>query len=408
MLIESDPKPDNNFIKLNYPERKCNNPFKIQSMAVNFPTGKDDPIKAFLNSGEAFEDVDNLKGFLHKLTYIIFILNSKEEVVFSNQNLLKKFNIDIPNKPKGNNPGEIFGCVNQPKGKLGCGSSKLCKYCTVVNSILEVRNINAPFIREASISIDNKGIEEQLDLEISATPFKFAGKMYTVFSARDITDKKRKEILERTFFHDIINMAGSLDGMMELMEELKDNDRDKLMASAKRLSNSLIDEIMSQYQISKAELNELTVSWENLELNTLVEESIDNIRHHHVSSQKHIVYSGLKEKQYALTDKVLFNRIVVNMIKNALEASNLGETVTVKLVKNKDLFEVQVHNSKFIHSNIQSQIFQRSFSTKGSGRGIGTYSMKMLGERYLRGKVSFQSSLESGTIFSFSFREEPQ
>jgi sensor histidine kinase regulating citrate/malate metabolism len=48
------------------------------------------------------------------------------------------------------------------------------------------------------------------------------------------------------------------------------------------------------------------------------------------------------------------------------------------------------------------QIFQRSFSTKGAGRGLGTYSIKLLGERYLHGTVSFASSAEQGTIFQIS------
>ncbi|MCP4426270.1 MAG: ATP-binding protein, partial [Chloroflexi bacterium] len=53
----------------------------------------------------------------------------------------------------------------------------------------------------------------------------------------------------------------------------------------------------------------------------------------------------------------------------------------------------------YMPRDVQLQVFQRSFSTKGSGRGLGTYSMKLLSERYLDGRVSFQSSLAEGTIF---------
>jgi sensor histidine kinase regulating citrate/malate metabolism len=49
---------------------------------------------------------------------------------------------------------------------------------------------------------------------------------------------------------------------------------------------------------------------------------------------------------------------------------------------------------------VQARVFQRSFSTKSQhGRGLGTYSMKLLAENYLRGKVSFLSEVESGTVF---------
>jgi signal transduction histidine kinase len=47
------------------------------------------------------------------------------------------------------------------------------------------------------------------------------------------------------------------------------------------------------------------------------------------------------------------------------------------------------------------QVFQRSFSTKGSNRGLGTYSMKLLGENYMGGKISFESIIGKGTTFYF-------
>ncbi len=47
------------------------------------------------------------------------------------------------------------------------------------------------------------------------------------------------------------------------------------------------------------------------------------------------------------------------------------------------------------------QVFQRSFSTKAErGRGIGTYSVKLFVERYLRGTVGFTSAEPDGTTFS--------
>jgi signal transduction histidine kinase len=87
------------------------------------------------------------------------------------------------------------------------------------------------------------------------------------------------------------------------------------------------------------------------------------------------------------------------MVKNALEACSPGETVTVGCHKVYDYVRFWVHNRKHIPQKIQLQIFQRSFSTKGSGRGLGTYSMKLLSENFLQGRVSFESTAKDGTIF---------
>jgi sensor histidine kinase regulating citrate/malate metabolism len=53
-----------------------------------------------------------------------------------------------------------------------------------------------------------------------------------------------------------------------------------------------------------------------------------------------------------------------------------------------------------IPEDVRLQIFQRSFSTKGSGRGLGTYSMKLFGENYLHGRVYFRTNEKQGTTFT--------
>ncbi len=52
-----------------------------------------------------------------------------------------------------------------------------------------------------------------------------------------------------------------------------------------------------------------------------------------------------------------------------------------------------------MEKNIQLDLFKRSFSTKAPGRGWGTYSMKLLTEKYLGGKIEFTSTEEDGTTF---------
>jgi len=45
------------------------------------------------------------------------------------------------------------------------------------------------------------------------------------------------------------------------------------------------------------------------------------------------------------------------------------------------------------------QIWRRTFSTKGRGRGLGTYGMKLFAENYLEGEVGFSSDEINGTEF---------
>ena len=53
------------------------------------------------------------------------------------------------------------------------------------------------------------------------------------------------------------------------------------------------------------------------------------------------------------------------------------------------------------------RIFQRYFTTRGPGRGNGTWSMKVVGEELLRGEVGFRSSELGGTTFWITLPRRP-
>ncbi len=96
----------------------------------------------------------------------------------------------------------------------------------------------------------------------------------------------------------------------------------------------------------------------------------------------------------------------MNMIINALEATEKGGTVTVSGVHGNDATSFSVHNTALIPADAARRVFQRNFSTKeGPGRGFGTWSMKLFGEKILQGSVGFTSSPGVGTVFTFTLPE---
>jgi signal transduction histidine kinase len=68
-----------------------------------------------------------------------------------------------------------------------------------------------------------------------------------------------------------------------------------------------------------------------------------------------------------------------------------------------------VANPGVIPPEVQARLFHRSFSTKSPrGRGLGTYGMKLFGERILGGEVSFTSAPPEGTVFTFRLPIAPR
>jgi signal transduction histidine kinase len=112
-----------------------------------------------------------------------------------------------------------------------------------------------------------------------------------------------------------------------------------------------------------------------------------------------VVLAPFSEVITLITDDSLTRRILSNMLKNALEGSPEGATVTLGVRADGEHVEFRVHNPGAMPENVQRRIFQRSFSTKGEGRGLGTWSMKLLAEDYLGGAVWFSSTPADGTTF---------
>jgi CheY-like chemotaxis protein len=88
------------------------------------------------------------------------------------------------------------------------------------------------------------------------------------------------------------------------------------------------------------------------------------------------------------------------MLKNAFEAAEPGAEVGLQLEFDGGAPRFTVRNPGAMPDYVQARLFERSFSTRSSvGRGIGTYSMKLFGERYLGGAVGFTSNAAGGTRF---------
>ena len=121
-----------------------------------------------------------------------------------------------------------------------------------------------------------------------------------------------------------------------------------------------------------------------------------------VAQNKTIVIDAQSEDFICATDERLLKRIIGNLIKNALEAVPEQSTVTIGCRRREDEVQFWVHNPSVIPFDAQLQMFQRSFSTKGTGRGLGTYSVKLFTERYLRGRATFVSNQDDGTRFTIT------
>jgi signal transduction histidine kinase len=178
---------------------------------------------------------------------------------------------------------------------------------------------------------------------------------------------------------------------------------DEAKESLLEAARTLVSEIRSQRELLAAENNELSVRPSAIHSRLFLDAVASTYRNTPLGRERKIILApGLCETAF-YGDEQLLGRVIGNLVKNALEASPEGGTVTLGCaVKGKEI-SFWCNNAGVIPRETQLQIFHRSFSTKEPGRGIGTYSVKLLTERYLKGRVAFASCAGEGTTFTVTY-----
>lgn len=336
-----------------------------------------------------------ISAFLDALPSLLAILNTKREIIYANEFILKELGIDNPQQLFGVRPGEALDCIHATEQPSGCGTTESCQYCGANIAILSSQS-GTPAVQECRIIQKETG--DALDFRVWASPVDVEGERFTIFMISDISDEKRRKALEQIFFHDILNTAGGLRGFSELLLRSND-DVDVLKEAIFQITEALIDEIQAQKDLMAAETNDLSVNPSYFNTMDLLEEVVGIYKKHLVAEKKLIEIDSTSESLEVKIDHTLIRRVVGNMLKNALEASKKKDTVKLGCRLNQDQVEFWVWNKTFIPREIQLQIFQRSFSTKGLGRGLGTHSIRLITQKYLNGNVGFTTQEKEGTTF---------
>ena len=331
-----------------------------------------------------------------------FVLNEERQILAVNSQLLKTFGIGRVEALVGKRPGEALGCLFRAEGYDGCGTGTHCGVCGAQKSIGECQRFNVQASEECHLIL-NEDEAASLDLLVVSTPIVVGDLRLTFCVLKDISAEKRRSVLERIFFHDVINTAGGIRGIASFLArgEASDPEQDaEFRRWLVELSERLIDEITHQRKLLAAEKGEFTPDLGLIEVQALLRQVHALYANHEVAEGVNLVLEAVPDSRI-VSDAAIMRRILGNLVKNAIEAPPRGGTVTIFATEEPATVTFSVRNPGVMPEEVQLQLFQRSFSTKGAdGRGIGTYSVKLFAERYLKGKVSFVSREAEGTVFA--------
>lgn len=342
---------------------------------------------------------DHLSQIMDAYPHISAILDQNRRIILSNQHLVNAAGLENLESIVQERLGDVMNCIHHDE-KGGCGLSDSCRLCNIVNTIIESQVKKRKVSRECRVTTRSDGKLVFHDFQVTCSPIHLRDKSYTLLNLVDISSEKRNQMLENLFFHDILNRLGGLTGIIQMIKsENTQPDLNEYIDVLDTIGELVIEDIQIQRFLKAAENANLILNVREHSSLEVVESVRKQIAYSPVMKSRKIELSTTCEDFTLRTDSALLKRILLNMTKNAAEAIDDHGTITIGCHLTGNSASFRVNNKGIIPEDVRYQIFQRSFSTKGHGRGLGTYSMKLFGENYLKGKVYFHSEEPKGTTF---------
>jgi hypothetical protein len=346
---------------------------------------------------QTFASFAHLREILDSCPYVTIVLNQQRQIVFFNRALVSLAGPVNESVLLGRKFGLAVQCDHAFEGE-GCGTAEACKTCGAFLALEEGLK-GFPTTKECRL-IRRVGVTtDWLDVRVSVSPIVIDGERFAACYVRDISDEKRREVLERIFFHDMLSNATGVELLASALKCMVEGDASGFAGQIGACANQMVEEILSQQQLLAAERDELAVSVVSLTTGSVIGDVVAASRGSALSRDRTVEVAADSRDVTIETDPSILRRVLRNLLMNALEASLPDETIEVGCRDFVGEVEFWVRNPGVMPEEVRVHIFKRSFSTRGAGRGLGTYSIKLLSERYLKGAVTFRSTPAEGTCF---------
>ncbi|MGG4489640.1 ATP-binding protein [Metabacillus idriensis] len=197
--------------------------------------------------------------------------------------------------------------------------------------------------------------------------------------------------LAASIAHEVRNPLTVVKGFLQLMEKEKKNDEQymRLILSEIGRAESILNDYLNFAKPKLKKIEEFQLS-----------EAIHNVVYllNALAVKQGVKLScQLQPGLYIETDRSQLKQALVNLIKNAIEATPEGGIVRVQLfLKNGHAHTVISDTGKGMNADQLSKIGTVFYSTKDKGTGLGTtVSLRII--ETMKGRVAYKSELGSGT-----------
>jgi signal transduction histidine kinase len=349
-----------------------------------------------------------MDGLLQLMGGCIAVLNACRQIVALNETLMKMIGGKEIQDILGLRLGEALGCSHAGDMPGGCGTSQACGSCGAAIAMVASLGSEQPAEQTCSVSVERQGRAMDLYFRVNASPLRIDDELFILLFLQDITRRQQLEALERVFFHDINNTLMGLMSASDLLLSSTGDEADKMAGFVRHFAVRIHQEISMQRYLIGRDVGNLELQYDDVDIDTVFDDIQRMVAYHPAAMKKTIRRNDDSVHLKLYTDVHILQRVLINMLINALEATQTGQAVRLKARAENGHIVFSIWNPSSMPPEIAQRVFQRNFSSKGQiGRGLGTYSMKLFGERILGGQLSFTSTPQAGTTFYFVVPKRP-
>lgn len=300
--------------------------------------------------------------------------------------------------PVGLTLGDVLVCRHAGPGR-GCGGAETCGACGWFQAATADLQGRAAGPSECRI-LTRSGAAFDFGVTVLAADAA-GGRPWRLCALQDLFAAKRLRVLERTFFHDVTNLAVGVRGLCELMAGAPagaDPEMTQLLCGS---AEKLMDEIQRLRVLRMAENGDLAVTATAFEAGELMRTVAARYADEASARRVEVMVDDGLAGAPVTSDRDVLHVVLCDLLQNALEAAARSDRIALSCAPVAGGGVVfRVANPAVLPDEVRAHVFERSFTTRGSGKGVGAYRAKLLCERYLEGRLSWTSQPSEGTVFA--------
>jgi signal transduction histidine kinase len=199
--------------------------------------------------------------------------------------------------------------------------------------------------------------------------------------------------------------------MLRLNADMSSDDRETLLFKVHNKATEVLELINHFFDLAKLESGDKDISLSRINMNELCRKTILDFYDVINAEGREVVINIPQDNIYALANEDTLNRIMNNLISNAIKYGSDGRLIGINLKSDDNFVIVEVFdNGKGISEENMERVFERMYTLEDSrnklyqGSGLGLTITKRLVEK-LGGEISLESKPFDKTIFSFKLKK---